>query len=214
MEQLREIHTQYPVTVIGHRTPPGGVDVPGLDLTENIGLEFGAYDHYLRFHWIWHRDDVLFMHDDVKLSDVSFFHKVAARLQDGVDQAFVFRDETRAAANQRWHGRAFFCSSRFLVHTLAFLCDCQESKDHVDTHNPQHVLRGQGVHNGFWYDRENIDHTRGKPPVGVRHYNTAILHFARFCGRVGSGRFGVRMNAGGYACIPEFNGGRRGEIKK
>lgn len=229
MDVLREVNSRYPVTIIAHKPPEKSV--VGLQVVEtaNVGLEFGAYDHYLKQYWDG-ENSVLFMHDDVDIVDASAFDNLAAIAHD---QAFVFRDEADGKANQNFHGRMFFCSEKFLKAILA-VCNCHQATDRIEHHHnhfcsrscaddckqvegwdndvvlctykenqehkrcvgcgevidgPQYwatILRGQGPHTGFWFDRDNCGHNRGRPPVGIRHYNDAIYHFALQCSRLRS----------------------------
>ena len=62
--ELLKIKNKYPVTVVAHRS----VDTHVLQTVEvdNIGLEFGAYDYYLKRLWV-EPIDVVFMHDDTNI---------------------------------------------------------------------------------------------------------------------------------------------------
>ena len=229
LDVLREVNSRYPVTIIAHKEPPAAI--PGLQVVTvpNRGLEFGAYDYYLKQHW-GGDDSVLFMHDDVDVADASAFDDLAAIPHD---QAFIFRDELEGRCNQTFHGRMFFCSAKFL-RAIMVTCNCHQATDWIEHHhnhfcsrgcsnsckevegwdndvvlctykeNQDHkrcvqcgkviegsqywatMLRGQGPHTGFWFDLDNSGHSRGRPPVGIRHYNDAIYHFALQCSRLKS----------------------------
>jgi len=81
------------------------------------------------------------------------------------------------------------------------------------------MLRGCGPHKGFWFDPWNDGrHARGKVPLGLRHYNDGIYHFAMFAKRCRSGIVHqgkpVKMDADVKVYMPEFIHGRRGVYGK
>jgi len=253
----------FTVYVIGNGGIQAGIDekYPAIEfLTRpNIGLEFGAYQYFLsRIAFL--EDGVLFIHDDISVSDPSVFSRIRDLQGENIDQTFLFSDEANAVANQNFHGRAFYCSARFLRAMLGYVCSCRQSHDHVDMHHNRHCsqacaeearstgwdasqiivftkddgqrpyrcptcgtksagdfwgmgLRGTGPHSGFWYDPHNNGHHRGKPPVGVRHYNDEIYHFAMFCAHARSpGIDGVRYNSRNVRYFPELRIGKRGVL--
>jgi predicted nucleic acid-binding Zn ribbon protein len=220
----------YP-TVIAHRDAPAWIrEKCGVHDVENVGLEFGAYDWYLKNAWD-NESSVLFMHDDITIARPAVIHEIS---QCTCDQAFIFRDEADGRCNQNFHGRMFYCSAGFL-HAILQPCECPQAFDRLDEHNNHFcssecaeklrasenwrnvvvkaeyqkgrdhkrcttcgtiiradeywgiILVGQGAHTGFWFDRLNRGHNSGRPPVGVRHYNDAIYHFALQCSRLKSG---------------------------
>jgi hypothetical protein len=192
LEKLKEVRDIFKTTIVSHvpdaydRYELNGASVIPIP---NIGLEFGCYDHYLKEVWNG-RDDVLFIHDDTKIKDSSVFHKISKL---DVDCAYIFRDMAEEKANGGKHGRAIFCSKRFLNFIKNFECVCQQSVDREDVHhNKGTILKGQGPHTGFWYDKDNTGHVSGKPPVGIRHYNDAIHHFHWVLGRMRDQRCGKK----------------------
>lgn len=131
--QLKMVSKGYSAMVVSHRTDKEYYGLPHVEIP-NIGLEFGAYDYYLKNLWDA-SSDVLFMHDDIDLADTSFFDTVAALKGSGTDQAFIFHDDQDAKNNQKFHGRAFYCSARFLQHMAVFSCDCGQAVDYIDMHH-------------------------------------------------------------------------------
>lgn len=254
-------HLPFLVYVVGNGGVPAEIDekYPTLNFCTrpNVGLEFGAYQYFLSRVWLGD-EVVLFMHDDIAVSDASVFNRIRDLDNENLDQAFLFADEANAVANQNFHGRAFFCSGRFLHAMQIYTCDCRQSHDYIDQHHNRYCteqcaaaarltgwdkeqvmqftkddgqrpfrcptcgkksagdfwgmgLRGTGPHSGFWYDPHNTGHHRGKPPVGVRHYNDEIYHFAMFCAHARApGIHGVRYNSRNVRYFPELRTGKRG----
>jgi hypothetical protein len=192
LEKLSEVTNKYRVTIVSH-VPDGWDDyhLNGCRVIPipNIGLEFGCYDYYLKNLWTG-RSDVLFIHDDTKIKNSVVFNDISNL---DVDCAYIFRDAAEERANGGKHGRAIFCSARFLAFLIQHECVCEQSTDREDVHhNPGTILKGQGPHTGFWYDKENKGHVAGKPPVGIRHYNDAIYHFHWTLGRIRDQRCGPK----------------------
>lgn len=147
-----------PVHVVANK-PAVYLDVAGLpySLRPNAGLEFGAYDHYLKHIWDG-ESDVVFMHDDVDL--LPFVKDGAVRppeeswdvfVDPGYDQAYVFRDRAEDVVNDGKHGRMLFMSARLLE-----------------------FFREKG---GIPFDEANEGYTSGKRPEGVKPYNYAVMHY-------------------------------------
>lgn len=177
---------RYPITVISHNKDNDYFDLPTINIP-NIGLEFGCYDYYLKN--VWKSGSVLFMHDDIQIEDASVFDKISSLKQD---VAYIFRDLAEHGANGGKHGRAIYCSGRFLKLVSEVECDCHWCWEKEDVHhNPGTILPGiNSPHKGFWFDPNNEDHVSGKPPIGIRHYNSAIEHFHWVLGRVRDQRYG------------------------
>ena len=118
------------VIIVGHKQAPRHVEdrFTVIDLP-NIGLEFGAYDDFIKR---FDPCDTLFMHDDASVNDPEIFSRISAC---GHDQAFVFRDEADGRANQNFHGRMWFASARFIENILSTECNCHQAVDRVDYHN-------------------------------------------------------------------------------
>lgn len=216
-KKINLVKDKYEVMIVAHRDDKFKLDSIGLPyiIKENIGLEFGAYDYYLKN--IWDKESsVLFMHDDVAIKDIIAFDKIAKLEEDGVDQAYIFKSEAEQVNNGGKHGRAIYISKKLLSFMLNYKCNCEESKDHYDSHNPDTILLGIPDHNGFWYDPLNKGHSSGKPPKGVRHYNEMIYHFHKYLGRIRDKRVRVGnefMNVLYRVIIPELDCARRGQFR-
>jgi hypothetical protein len=169
------------------------------------GLEFGCYDYYLKNIWDG-ESSVLFMHDDILVGSTETFDTIA---ELECDQAYIFRDLREEEVNGRIHGRGIFCSRKFLQYALDYVCECDQAVDHEDKHNPGHILKGVGPHNGFWHEPSNARHNQGRVPIGVRHYNTAIYHFQGIHVRF-AGRDGLLVNQKVH--IWDFESARRGKL--
>lgn len=178
---------EYPVTVISHKKENDYLSLPTVNIP-NIGLEFGCYDYFLNKVWV--AGDVLFMHDDMIVDDLSVFDRI---FELEHDCAYIFRDYAEHRANGGKHGRAIYCSHRFLKLIKETVCKCHWCEEKKDVHhNPDGVLPliNDGSHQGFWFDPYNEGHIAGKPPVGIRHYNSAIDHFHWTLGRIRDQRYG------------------------
>lgn len=204
------------IHVVCHKTPPRIYkNTKHLEFIkiDNIGLEFHAYDFYLKS--LWNGSDTLFMHDDVIIEDENVFDKIA---ESKVDCGYIFRDKYEDMANGGKHGRAIFMSKAFLEFVKGFTCECEWCIGKEDKHNKGTILPKLSAHTGFWYDKFNRGHISGKPPIGVRHYNSAIDHFHWFIGRVRDQRCGikeswpnpkVKMNVVNRLYFSDFIPGRR-----
>lgn len=182
-EERRSTDKEYIPEKIMRVVAPTGISVIS---NPNGGLEFGNYDYYIKNYWD-KESSVLFMHDDIIIYNNKIFDIIEDRLKD-YDQAFIFRDTEEEVSQGRIHGRAFYCSKRFLQFMLDYTCTCKQSEDYEHPHykgfKPKVILKGTGPHNGFWYDSFNMaEHVRGQPPRHCRHYNDGIYHFANFAGR-------------------------------
>jgi hypothetical protein len=178
----------------------------------NGGLEFGVYDYFLKNIWDG-ESDVLFMHDDIRIHDISFFDKVSKIPHD---QAFIFKSELEEIQNGRIHGRCFFCSKRFLKLLSDYQCNCKETNDHENRDRAGDILLKIPPHKGFWFDIYNFgEHASGMVPKGVRHYNTAVYHFGNFCDRARRNvykKLGHEpMDSKVVIHFPEFEHARRGK---
>jgi hypothetical protein len=144
----------------------------------NVGLEFGCYCEYL-FHE-WKGGPALFVHDDTDVTEAAL-DAIAAMT---VDQAFLFASEAEAAANGNAHGRAIFCSEKFLTRLK--------------------------VDGGFWYDERPSD---GKPiPATTANepawHNTGIQVFLAYLQSLPQDEFSVNN----IAIVSGLKTGYRGRI--
>ncbi len=78
-----------------------------MSATGGRGLDFGAYQQYLMKHG-GDADDVLFLQDDGEISPEALGQIAALREREGIDQAFIFRDEYEEFVNKGHSGRAFW----------------------------------------------------------------------------------------------------------
>lgn len=226
LSALQTLAQKYSIFIVSHRTDlesKAKLEASGLPFTmiPNVGLEWGAYDYYLKSVWDG-ESPVLYMHDDVKINDFSEFDRIAA-LETECDQAYIFCDEREDRENQHRHGRMIFISKTAMRQMLNTICECQKAYDFIDiTHNHGKVISGSGPHTGFWYDAYNFGHTRGKPPLiytihhefsqvddpkTIWHYNEGIYHFDRQMGNLG--QLGLRTRKIVYA--PGIRLGRRNQ---
>jgi hypothetical protein len=134
--------TRHDVFVVSHKPGRGRVAIP------NVGLEFGCYDWYLKHEW--KSGDVLFMHDDLEVTEKALM--IIANINR--DQAFLFSSEEEAKANGYAHGRALYCSEKFL-----------------------RKLKEDG---GFWYDEGNHGDIRPTTADGPNYHNAGILTFRAY----------------------------------
>lgn len=93
LEDLKRLNETYPVFIVSHQTSGEANDVlkaSGLDysIIPNIGLEFGAYDFFIKVKWD-QVSNVLFMHDDIEIKDFAEFDRIAELT---CDHAYVFQD--------------------------------------------------------------------------------------------------------------------------
>jgi len=209
-DTLRSAHKKYPVFVVAHRDDEL-LHSSGLPfyMRENVGLEWGAYDWYIKNQWDG-KSDVLFMHDDVRIRPVIKEYEVVdpvcvfntvARLGDTYDQAYIFKSKHEYNKNFFIHGRALFCNAK----TIRILLDRND---------------------GFWYDADNTGHTGGSTPDGCKHYNEADYRFWRFLsGLHGRGDETYPWEAEGLVTkeglmvnqaiiIPAFDCARRGRFEE
>jgi hypothetical protein len=169
--------SEHPSIWVCHREPPKGFTFHYASLP-NVGLEFGCYDWYTKNQW--ESGPVLFLHDDTEITEAEL-DAIAAMT---VDQAFLFSSEAEAAANGKAHGRAIFCSEKFLTR-----------------------LKADG---GFWYDERPSD---GKPiPATTANepawHNTGIQVFLAYLKSLPHDEFSVNN----VAVVPGLKTGYRGRI--
>jgi hypothetical protein len=123
---------------------------------DNIGLEFGCYSFYLNCIWDGF-SDVLFMHDDVDITDISVFDDIGSL---HVDQAYIFTSSEEEKRNGGKHGRCIFMSGLLLLY-----------------------VKKTG---GIWYDKDNHGYTgngKKRPKPGM-DFNAGINHFHKTMGKI------------------------------
>uniref|UniRef100_A0A6H1Z963 Glycosyltransferase n=1 Tax=viral metagenome TaxID=1070528 RepID=A0A6H1Z963_9ZZZZ len=152
MRVLEAIHPKYPVHIVGHR--PNAVSPLPTTVIENVGLEFGGYDYYLKNLWDG-INPVFFTHDDTLVTDMVVFDKIA---KIDKDFSFIFYNNRESLSCMGAHGRAFYCSPRFLEHIKSHPCKCDmEPKNHT----------------GFYFDPAN----KGKVTVD----GETIMDYTAIC---------------------------------
>lgn len=142
------VNSKYEWSMVAHRHPDNGMLV-SYDLIPNVGLEFGCYDWYLNNRW--QHGDVLFMHDDNEVTEGALNQIVKLNR----DQCYLFSSEEEARANGHVHGRAMFCSEKFLQR-----------------------LKEDG---GFWFDEGNHGDIGPMTADGPNYHNLGIQTFRAYC---------------------------------
>jgi hypothetical protein len=175
---------KHSIIVVAHREPTIKKIPVSYVVIPNIGLEFGCYSHYLTD--IWTGGDTFFLHDDTRIAGSKVFDKIS---ETKFDCAYVFRDRFEEEANGGKHGRAIFCSDKFLEY-----------------------LKSNG---GFWYDKENFGYTGHKgqkrpnrkdgSPI---NFNVGIHTFHKTLGKIRNKKIG--LNVVNKIYFQEFEAGRRG----
>jgi len=162
LESLVEITEKYPVTIVAHRDklPERFKGVFDYHVTENKGLEYGAYDYYLKT--IWDGESVLFMHDDITIRPIVRNYELQSPflLYDSIagfkeDLVYVFKNENDRKNCFDMHGRCMYASGSFLK-------DLKEKNG------------------GFPVDENNDGHTIGPTPDYCKHYNWGVEELKKF----------------------------------
>lgn len=194
---LKRVNERYPVAVVsntGFLTASESVLARSLDFytRENIGLEWGAYDYYLKEVWDG-VSPVLFLHDDIRLRPVMKDYELRPPVEifDAIskfehDQVYIFKSLPEAKENFWIHGRAFYCSARFLRYLRRY-------------------------NDGFWFDEDNDGHTQGPTPAHCKHFNEADYQFKYFTRGIPEKS---NMKAGGYVILPALDCARRGRFEE
>ena len=136
------------VTVIAHREPPADLDLQALDVhaQANVGLEWAAYDLFLRD--LWREGPTLFLHDDTDVTPPVVQEMFTIHSQRALDLAFVFPSLESEQQNRGHHGRAWIASDRGL-----------------------RALRARGI----WFDVSNTGDTDGVQRNRGSHHFAASL---------------------------------------
>ena len=172
MKILRESKFDY--FVVAHK-PWGTKEITGK-VVPNVGLEFGCYNWYLVNEW--KDENILFMHDDNDITE-NALNEIAKITQD---QCYLFSSKEEADVNGQIHGRAFFCSEKFLRR-----------------------LKADG---GFWFDEGN----GGKvPPTSSErpdYHNLAIKVFREYLRSLSKDEFKVGL----ISIVQGLKNGYRGRV--
>ncbi len=204
MQVLENIHHKYPVQIVAHR-PNETTSLP-IVLIDNIGLEFGGYDYYVKNLWDG-KDSVFFTHDDTLVVDIEVFDKIA---QIDKDLSFLFYNKRESLSCMGAHGRSFFCSARFLQFVKTHKCKCDYAKED-----------GDDGHTGFYFDKKNLGNVRYDGEVIMDYtmlcngdsYNRGIKHLYQYLRQLKSKnhlmekpwRFGEDI-------LPDYQYGYRGTV--
>jgi len=191
LQAMAHIKSKYEIHIIANKRWERDNIPDGIKVTkrENIGLEWGAYDFYLKNIWDG-KSDVLFLHDDIRFRPIIHDYKFVgptkiidsiAKIKD--DQVYFFSSTSHAEKNYYIHGRALKCSRKFLE-----------------------ALKENG---GFPYDENNSSHTRGPTPKHCRHFNWADYQFADFIKTLNNK---PSWRVGEYKIIPALDCATRGRF--
>jgi hypothetical protein len=184
---LKRLAEEYPCFIVAHRDFAGFTGGPsklekmeiGSRVIPNVGLEWGCYDYYLKN--IWNGGSVLFMHDDSEITEEA----LAAIASIKFDQCYLFTTQEDAKINGYAHGRAMFCSHKFLTRLLA--------------------------DGGFWYDEGNkgsIGPTLANSP---NVHNAGIQMFRSYLNSL-TGDPKALLKVGQVGIVAGLNTGYRGTI--
>ena len=187
-QSLKAIDKRYPVHVVCNRKSELVRELSHSDRC-NTGLDWGAYNFYLENVWDGH-DSVLFIQDDTDVGAASVFVQIDNIKNDSArDVVFLFNSPAEAAYNSNAHGRAFYCSARFLSGIK------EEGNFPFDEGNRGFIAGG--------------DYRSQKPPEGCRHHNFGIHSFLLQIDRVTHLR---KYNRRSTMCFSQLYLGRRGKL--
>lgn len=158
--------TDYDITIISNKKEvPEDINKKFKTIIrENIGLEFGAYNHFLINSTI--DDSVLFLHDDTLVSIEQL--KEIEEICKNLDQAYIFKDLTEQNNNGGKHGRCIYMSSKFI-----------------------NYLKEE--HKGIPYDSKNKGYNgTTKNPEGL-DYNESINRYHKLLGRIRDKKLGFEI---------------------
>ncbi len=106
-------------------------------VTKNVGLEFGAYDWYIKNEWD-KKNGVLFMHDDIKIKNINIFDDIFNKVRK-LDLSYCMgrKESTSRKKSTTNSQRCFYLSSKLINLLLK-------------------------EYNGIWYDVHNRGYTLGE----------------------------------------------------
>ncbi len=201
---LEIVNCKYPVHIVAHRE--NTVSQLPTTLIDNVGLEFGGYDYYLKNIWDG-KSSVLFTHDDTYVTDISVFDKIAKIERD---LSFLFYNTKESVSCLGAHGRAMYASPRFLSFLKKSKCNCSFSKEDGLPH-----------HTGFYYDKKNLGRNTGYGNVIMDYkqsynddgYNKGIKHLYHALRWLKSNQHTLDIVWDfGETIIPEYQYGYRGTV--
>ena len=126
---------------------------------ENIGLEFHAYDYYIKNIWD-KKSNVIFMHDDIEIEDIKCLYKIFKRCEkENIYQCYIFGEKGKGS-----HGRCIYMSKKFIEMII---------KDY----------------DGIWFDRENKECVDSKSSIknkwDKKRYNYGTYKFEKYSKKIG-----------------------------
>lgn len=187
-KQLTKAKDLYPVYVVCNKESKRVNGLPHT-IRENTGLDWGAYNYYLENVWD-HKSPVLFMQDDVKVDSITVFIQIEGLQKDkSRDVVFLFNNGMEATYNSNAHGRAFYCSPRFLTAIL------EDGNFRYDENNCGFIANGS--------------YTSERPPKGCRHHNYGIHSFLSQIARINRRK---KYNPRSIYLFSGLTLGRRGKV--
>ena len=123
-------------------------------ITENIGLEFGAYDYYIKNIWD-KKSNVLFMHDDTKIVNKKIMNKVFKKCNT-IDYSYILSDDRKKSQGKSY--RCFYLSRKVIK---LFIKEF----------------------NGIWYDRYNRGYIMAEKKIYEKRYTKKYIKESQGLGR-------------------------------
>jgi hypothetical protein len=192
---LEMVAGRFPVTIVAHQknfiSPLPTVEKP------NVGLEWGAYNHYLMNVWDG-KDEVLFTHDDVDLKSSKPFDEVACI--KGYDCVFIFRRTQDVRMDLGGHGRCLKMSPRLMDFLRNHKCRCNYWKR----------TSGGNFHTGLYYDESNTGKVEREQYDGKLEVNAGIQHLMFVLKELEKDK--SKKWKFGSVTVPSYNYGFRGLV--
>lgn len=158
--------TDYKITIVSNKKEvPEDINKKyNTIVRENIGLEFGAYNHFIMNTTI--DDSVLFLHDDNFITEDNI--EPIEVMCEELDQAYIFRDFTEQKNNGGKHGRILYMSSKFI-----------------------NYLKEE--HKGIPYDEMNNGYNGTTKNPNNLDYNKGINDYHKLLGRIRDKKLGFNI---------------------
>jgi hypothetical protein len=181
---------KHSVTIIAHRHDPV-VEKYNIKVVEkeNIGVEYGAYDYFIKNEWD-KKSKVLFMHDDIHIKPLMKDYKMLPKTtifntlaHAAVDIGYIFKGQFDELQNFGVHGRGIIMSARFIQYLL-------------------------DNHDGIWFDKGNDGHINGPTPEHCEHFNEADYRMRSLWEGLNKSKSGMILGVAIHA--PSFNADIRG----
>lgn len=159
--------SKYDITIISNKSEvPESISkmFNNIVIRKNIGLEFGAYNHYVKNNEV--DDSILFLHDDTLIT-IEQINQIEESCRC-LDQAYIFANYDEQKKNGGKHGRCIYMSAKFL-----------------------NYLKTE--HSGIPYDERNNGYNgTSKNPEGL-DYNESINRYHRLLGRIRDKKLGFKI---------------------